>query len=149
MDEIEVLQEDVGTWDALVEIRTPGPPVPASAGVSEHRLVGGRWLVVDFRSETGFEGHGVTGWDTVRRAYVSTWVDTARTFLAVGEGRWDPQARTMIVTFEAVLPDGRSHRWREVTERPEPDTRVFRSLMPGPDGAEHEVMTATYRRRRA
>jgi hypothetical protein len=52
----------------------------------------------------------------------------------------------MTVTFEAVLPDGRRHRWREVTERPDTDTRVFRSLMPGPDGSEQEVMTVTYRR---
>ena len=148
MDETAVLAQDVGTWDAVVEVRAAGPPVAPSKGVSENRLVGGRWLVIDFRNESGFEGLGVTGWDTGRQAYASTWVDTARTFLAVGEGRWDPEARTMTVTFEAALPDGRRHRWREVTERPDADTRVFRSLMPGPDGVEHEVMTATYRRRR-
>ena len=147
MDEIAVLAQDVGTWDAVVEVRTAGPPVAPSKGVSENRLVGGRWLVIDFRNESGFEGLGVTGWDTGRQAYASTWVDTARTFLAVGEGRWDPEARTMTVIFEAALPDGRRHRWREVTERPGADARVFRSLMAGPDGAEHEVMTVTYRRR--
>jgi hypothetical protein len=146
VDEIDVLRDDVGTWDADVVVRTAGPPVPPSKGRSENRLVGGRWLVIDFRNESGFEGHGVTGWDATRQAYVSTWVDTARTFLVVGEGRWDPEARTMTVTFEAVLPDGRRHRWREVTERPDTDTRVFRSLMPGPDGSEQEVMTVTYRR---
>jgi len=147
VNEVAVLEQDVGTWDADVDVRVAGPPVPASKGVSENRLLGGRWLVVDFRNESGFEGHGVTGWDTVRQAYVSTWVDTARTFLAVGEGNWDPEARTMIMTFEASLPDGRRHRWREVTERPDADTRVFRSLMPAPDGGEQEVMTVTYRRR--
>jgi hypothetical protein len=146
--ELAVLEGDVGTWDADVEVRVAGPPVPPSKGVSQNRLVGGRWLVVDFRNDSGFEGHGVTGWDAVRRAYVSTWVDTARTFLAVGEGTWDAEARTMTVTFEATLPDGRRHRWREVTERPDGDTRVFRSFVPGPDGCEQEVMTVTYRRRR-
>jgi hypothetical protein len=149
VNDLAVLEQDVGTWDAVVEVRAAGSPVPPSKGASESRLVGGRWLVTDFRSETGFEGHGVTGWDTVRQAYVSTWVDTARTFLAIGQGHWDPQTCAMTLTFEAVMPDGRHHQWREVTERPDGDTRVFRSFMPGPDGAEQEVMTVTYRRRRA
>ena len=55
---------------------------------------GGLWLISDFLNETtGFEGHGVHGWDPRKKAYVGTWVDTMRTFLGLVEGSYDPAAR--------------------------------------------------------
>jgi hypothetical protein len=71
-----------------------------------------------------------------------------RTGLAPMEGSWDPATKTMTFAAELVLPGGRTMRWRETTETVDADTQVWRSLMPGPDGAEVEVMKTTYRRRR-
>jgi hypothetical protein len=146
-----VFQKDVGTWDASIEIRMgPGEP-QRSSGVATSRLAcGGTWLITDFINEsTGFEGHGVYGWDPRKGSYVGTWVDPMRSFLAVGEGSWDAAAKVMTFRFEAELsPGAPPMRWREVTETRDPDTQVFRSFMPGPGGSELEVMTVTYRRRR-
>lgn len=147
----EVLKKDVGVWDAAVEIRLgPGVPPQLSKGVAHNRLAcGGLWLVSDFKNETtGFEGHGVYGFDPRKDRYVGTWVDPMRTFLAVGEGTFDPASRTMTMWFETTGPQGKPMRWRETTETRDGDTQVFRSFLPGPDGAEHEVMTVTYVRRR-
>ena len=146
----EVLRKDVGVWDATVELRmAPGGPPQVSSGVAKNRLAcGGRWLVSDFVNETtGFEGHGVYGYDPRKGSYVGTWVDPMRTFLAVGVGTWDAATRTMTFVIEAELPHG-PMRWRETTETRDADTQVFRSFMPLPGGGEHEVMTVTYRRRR-
>ncbi len=147
--ELEVLSADVGTWDADVLVRpSPGAaPIP-SKGVMTSRLVaGGRWLVTEFRNEsTGFEGHGIYGWDPTRRSYVATWVDNERTFLTVGEGTWDPAAHTMTYRWQAEAR-GRTLRWRDVSDKHEHGKLVFRSFVPGPDGAEFEMMTVTYRRR--
>jgi hypothetical protein len=146
--EVEVLSADVGLWRAAVEVR-PGPDVPVqtSEGTMICRMCG-PWLVSDFKNETsGFEGHGIYGWDSVKRKYVGTWVDLMRRGLVVMEGKWDEPARTMTFVGEMTRPDGSRMRWREVTERPEADVRVFRSFVPSPQGGEFEVMTVRYRRR--
>ena len=147
--EIALLARDAGTWDAEVTIRpAPGAPPIISRGVSRNRMVcGGRWLVIDFSNETGFEGHGVYGWDPQRRSYVSTWVDSMRSFLVVAVGHHDAERRTTTYHTEATTPDGRTLRWREETRAVDDDTREFRQLFPGPDG-DVETMSVIYRRRR-
>jgi len=144
----KVFEKDVGTWDAEVIVRPgPGAPEQRSTGVSVSRLVGGRWLVTDFTNETsGFDGHGIHGWDAARKAYVGTWVDPMRTFMTVMEGAWDPETQTMTYHAEARLPDGRTLTWRELNQRVDERTQVFRQLWALP-GGEHEMMTVTYRRR--
>jgi hypothetical protein len=54
----------------------------------------------------------------------------------------------MTMAFETTGPQGRPLKWRELTERKDADTRVWRSIMNGPDGQEFEVMKATYTRRK-
>jgi hypothetical protein len=149
--EYAVFQKDVGTWDAHVVVRPgPGQPEQVSTGVTVNRLTaGGRWLIADFRNETtGFEGHGVYGWDAMKKKYVGTWVDNMRSSLCVAEGTWDERTRTMTYWNEFTRPDGNVLRWREVTASPDADTQVFRTFFPGPDGTEFEAMTVTYTRRR-
>ncbi|MBI5509940.1 MAG: DUF1579 domain-containing protein [Deltaproteobacteria bacterium] len=148
--ELEVLQKDVGTWKVEMTIRpAPGAEPHSARGTAVSRFVShGRWLVTDFTTETGdFEGHGLMGYDPKAGAYVYAWVDTMRPFLAVGRGSWDASARKMTITTEAEQEQG-PLRWREVTEAVDPDTQVFHSFMPGPDGSEFEMITAVYRRQR-
>lgn len=148
-EEHHVFQKDVGVWDAEIEVRpTPGAPPQRSQGESRNALTcGGRWLTAEFHNSSGFEGRGLYGWDSTRRCYVGTWVDSMRGFLAVAEGSWDAATRTMTFWTEVQRPDGSQVRWREETRTLDADTQVFRSFMPGPDGTEFELMTVTYRRR--
>src|SRR5207244_2701258 len=136
-------------WDAEIEVRPqPGAEAQRSAGVSLNRLVGGRWLVSDFKNETtGFEGHGVYGWDSVKGKYVGTWVDPMRSTMVLAEGTWDAETRTMTYWGEMVM-NGAPIRWREVTHTVDENTQTFRSFMPLPKGEEFEMMTVTYKRRR-
>jgi hypothetical protein len=142
-----VLARDVGTWDAELTIRMGGA-AQESRGVQVCRLVcGGLWLVVDFVNETtGFDGHGVFGYDPQKKKYVGTWVDPMRTFLAPMDGTWDAATKTMSYVVHHVGPQG-PMEWREVTESVDEKTRVCRTFMAPPGVAEVEVMTATYRRR--
>jgi len=148
--EHEVFKKDVGTWDATIAVSAgPGMPPMVSEGVTTSRLAcGGLWLITEFTNRTtGFEGHGVYGFDPARRKYVGTWVDPMRTFMAVGEGTWDAATRTMTMWTEATGAQGKPMRWRETTATLDPDTQVWRSFMPAPGGGEVEVMSATYKRR--
>lgn len=144
--EVKVLEEDVGVWRAHVEVRpSPDAPVQKSEGALVCRMCG-TWLVSDFKNETsGFEGHGIAGWDSIAKRYVATWVDPMRRGLVVMRGEWDPHARTLTFVGEMSRPDGSHLRWREVTEKPEANVRIFRSFVPAPPG-EIEVMTVRYDR---
>jgi hypothetical protein len=143
-----VFEKDVGTWDADAEIRPgPGAPVIKHKAVSTNRRIGGgKWLIVDYRADSGFEGHGVYGWDPDKEKYTGVWVDSMGTSMARSEGTWDPSTRT--TTFESeAFHQGRTVRYREITQTLDDGTQVYRHVLPTPDGGEFEMIRATYRRR--
>lgn len=146
---LDLLQADVGEWSADITVFPgPGAPPQASKGTLVGRLIsGGRWLVTDFVNHTtGFEGHGVYGYNAPSRKYIGTWVDDMRTNLHVGEGAWDAETSTMTYVWHATGSDGQTRTWRETKQTLSPAEQVFRVLMPMADGSEFEVMRAVYRR---
>lgn len=145
---VAVFAKDVGTFDVSLEVR-PGPGEPQlSKGVATGRLIsGGTWLVVDFKNETtGFEGHGVYGWDAAKGCYVGNWVDDMRPFMAIAEGTWDPATRTMTWLTDCPSPHG-PMRLRETMQSVDDSTQIMRVFIPSPSG-DFEMITATYRRRK-
>ena len=94
-------------------------------------------------TEPWFEGRGIYGWDTAKRAYVGTWIDSMRGSLVIGAGTRSND--TMSYRFE--LHGDRPMRWIDETERADANTRTFRTLVEMPSGEMHPVVTATYRRR--
>jgi hypothetical protein len=147
-----VLKQDAGTWDATVEAwMAPNTPPSISKGVSESRVLGGFWLIDDFKAEfmgLPFEGHGTTGYDAAKKRYVGTWVDSMSPGLNTSESTWDPEAKTMSGYNEGPGPDGKPARSRGVTHWPDADTKVFSMYQPTPDGKEFLMMRITYKRRK-
>lgn len=147
--EFALLQKDVGEWDAALTI-TPGPGAPTQASVGRlvgRLIAGGRWLITDFKNHTtGFEGHGIYGFNPASRRYVGTWVDDMRTNLHVGEGEWDAASRTMTFVWKATMPNGQPMAWKETSHLVSDTEQLFRVLFPLPDGGEFEMMHAIYRR---
>jgi hypothetical protein len=149
--EHEVLKNDVGTWDATVEMMGPGAPPSISQGVETNTMVGGLWLVTDFKSEMmnqPFQGHGVSGYDPTKQKYVGTWVDSMSTGLTLGESTYDPKTKTMTGVMEGPDMSGKMMKMKEVTEWRDPDTRVFTMYMTGTDGKDAPAMRITYKRRK-
>ena len=149
--EHEVLKNDVGTWDATVEMMGPGAPPTVSKGVETNSMVGGLWLVTDFKSEMmnqPFQGHGVSGYDSGKKKYVGTWVDSMSTGLMLGESTYDPKAKTMTGVMEGPDMSGKVTKMKAVTEWKDADTRVFTMYGTGPDGKEAPAMRITYKRRK-
>lgn len=149
--EHEVLKNDVGTWDATVEITpAPGAPPMVSKGVETNTLLGGLWLVTDFKSDMmgqPFVGHGTTGWDPGKKKYVATWVDTMSSGISLSEATWDAATKTMTGWMEGPDMTGRIVKTKAVTEWKDADTRIFTLFMPGPDGKEVSGFKITYKRR--
>ncbi len=144
-----VFAKDEGTWDAETEVHPgPGAPPMRSKGVfTNKRIGGGRWLVVDYRSDSGFEGHGIYGWDADSERYTGVWVDSMQTAISRADGTWDPATKTMTFHVE-VTHGGDKVRYREETTTLPDGSQVYRNFVPAPGGGEFEMIRTTYRRRR-
>jgi len=143
-----VFEKDVGDWDAEVVIQPgPGAAPIRQTGRYQARLTAGRWLVVDYQTDSGFQGHGVYGWDPARGKYVGSWVDSLQVSIARSEGTWDAATRTMTFVTEAAAASGGTLRYREITQTEADGTQVYRNLVPVADGGELELVRTVYRRR--
>jgi hypothetical protein len=148
--EHEILKRDEGVWDATIEM-TPGPGLPpmTMTGTETSTLVGGRWLISEFHSEMmgqPFEGHGITGWDPEKEAYVGVWADTMSTELTQSESTFEHETNTMTGWMEMRNPTGEKGKARTVEEWPDETTRIIR-IYPTMDAAE-PFMTMTYKKRK-
>src|SRR5262249_23101341 len=151
--EHDILKKDEGVWDATVEATmAPGAPPAVSKGVETVKATGGGlWYVSDFKSEMmgqPFEGHGVTGYDPIKKKYVGTWVDSMSSGLATSEASYDPATKSMTAWMEGPDMTGKVVKMRAVTEWKDADTRVFTLYQPGPDGKEVTGLKITYKRRK-
>lgn len=150
--EIEVLKADVGTWDATVELFAPGTSAPmTSAGTETNTLLAGAWLITDFKGEmmgAPFAGHGVTGWDTTKKKYVGTWVDSMSVGLSLVEATYDAATKTMAGTMEGPDPSGQVQKLKSTVVYKDAGTRVFTLSSAGPDGKDVKMMTITYKLRK-
>ena len=146
-----VLKEDVGTWDASIEMMMPGaPPAPPSKGVEVNTMgCNGLCLVTDFKGEMmggQFLGHGVATWDPAKKKYVGGWSDSMTPGIAVSESTWDPAKKTMNGTMDTPDGSGGTVKIRSTVEY-SAGKRVFSMFMPGPDGKEMPTMRITYTKR--
>jgi hypothetical protein len=148
-----ILKAEEGTWDATVEmIVPPGTPAPPpSKGVETNTLLGGLWLVTDFKGDmmgAPFGGHGIAGWDSTKKKYVSVWTDTMSPGLLTGESTYDPGKKTMTGFMEGPDMSGKVSKMKTISEQKDADTRVFTMIEVGPDGKEVPQMRITYKRKK-
>jgi hypothetical protein len=147
-----ILAQDAGTWDATVEMTmAPGQPPTVSKGLETASMLGGMWLVTDFKSEMmgqAFTGRGVLGYDPAKKKYVGSWVDSMSTAINTNESSYDPATKTMTGWTEGPDMTGKVVKMRETTEWKDADTRVFTIWSTGPDGKEFPGLKITYTRRK-
>jgi hypothetical protein len=149
-----LLARGAGTWDAAVEFKAgpPGAPPQVSKGVETSRLCcGGLWLITDFKSTppaAPFEGHGVIGYDPVKKRYVATWIDTDLTRPMMSEGTFDAAGKVMTMKGRMERGSGETVSWTEVETWKDDGHRVFTMAMSGADGVESGAFTITYTRRK-
>lgn len=148
--EHEVLKNDAGTWDAVVEfVPGPGAPPMTSKGVEVNTIgCGGLCLITDFKGESmpgvAFHGHGVTSWDSAKKKYAGSWTDSMAMGLAVSESAYDPAAKKMTGWMEGPDMTGKVMKTRTVVEWRNGGTRVMTAYAPGPDGKEMQTLRITY-----
>jgi hypothetical protein len=153
--EHELLAKDVGTWDAIVKSWMDGPgsePI-VSEGVEVMKLMpGGLWIHSEFDGKFGgmeFHGCGQTGYDTKKKKYVGTWVDSMTTEIMIMEGDYDRATRTLTSYAKGTDPAGKPYESKMTAKHESDDTRVFMMFMKSDEtkGEFVKVMEITYKRR--
>jgi len=148
----EQLKYKAGRWTVKMEIwDNPGAPSRASVGEAEMKLIlGGRYLL-DTTNCTfdgmPFEGMGITGYDNLKKKFVTVWIDNLGTGLSVGEGTCDESKKTY--SFNMMAPDAVSGTYkptRAVERVVSDDQWVFEMFETEADGKERLTMRSTYSR---
>ena len=151
--EHELLKKDAGVWDATVEeFSEPGSPPKVSKGVETNTLIcGGLWLISEFKGEMmgqPFQGHGVTGYDPVKKKYTGIWVDGMSPALGLVEGTYDQAKKTMTSIYESHEPAGNPVKMKMVTVWKGEDSRAWTASMVGEDGKDMPMLAINYKRRK-
>ena len=148
----KVLESKVGKWTAKVKIwMEPGKNPETSDGTCESKwILGGRFVEDNF---TGifmgkpFQGRGLTGYDNIKKKYVSSWIDDAATSILYSEGSYDAASKTF--TYSGDTPDcmaGKYVKSRTVDKMVDADHWTMQMYSPGPDGKEYMSMEIAYSR---
>lgn len=150
----KLLDSRVGTWDFTVKMwMAPGAPPDESKGTSETRwIMGGRYIedvtLGEFQGQP-FEGRGITGYDNLKKKYVSLWFDSMGTGLMTGEGTYDAASKTFHYLSTGSDPmTGTTKTVRLVDKILGPDSFINEMYDTGPDGKEFKSMEITYTRKK-
>jgi Protein of unknown function (DUF1579) len=128
----KVLAMEEGVWDAEITLKIPGQDTK-SKGVETNRMIGGKWLISEFKGEmfgTQFEGSGQNGYDAKKGKYVASWVDSMSKSITLMEGSYDEKTKTLTITGDTENPEsGEPMTLRLETQFTGEDTRVFNEFV--------------------
>jgi hypothetical protein len=146
--EHDLLKQLAGKWKTECKDLTMGPEPVVSTGTSEGRLIlGDRWLVSDYQStmmDMPFEGHGMLGYDTLKKKYISTWSDNMGTGIMVSEGTANASGNEITLTGSWDDPMGKKHSARMIFTIVNPTKHTFVMFDKEAGGPEKKVMEITY-----
>lgn len=135
----EHLKKMEGTWNAVLKADFQGQK-SESKGVETNTMVcGGLWLLGEFKCEVfgqPYEGRALFGYDSAKKKYVGTLVDTMADALVNAEGTCDGTGKVWTLTYEF-----QGVKFQQVMEWKDDRTRVMTMTMDG-----KEVMVITYTR---
>jgi hypothetical protein len=142
-----------GTWDCSIKAyMDPTKPAEESKGVEVNKVVcNGLWLTSDFKSTMlgqPFLGHGLYGYDTAKKRYTGVWVDSMGTSVSTMEGSFDAAGNVFTMTLESPTPDGKTARFKMVTEFKDDASHLFTMSMLDDGGKETKMMTIDYKRKK-
>ena len=100
--EHEYLAKDLGTRTGTMKVWPQGPDAASmeiSFSETNTSLLGGFW--VESKLDAGpYKGHGMMGYDPVKKKYLGTWMNNMFPHLNVMEGTYDEAAHELTMTFD-------------------------------------------------
>ena len=121
-----------GTWNYTVKMWMNGDPSSkpqTSKGTAVRKsIMGGRFVMMDVKGKMEmpsadgkmqsmeFKGHGMEGYDNVKKKFVGTWMDNMGTGIMMSEGTYDEASKTFTYTSEYEAMPGMKQQIREVVK---------------------------------
>jgi hypothetical protein len=143
------LQQMVGDWDVLMEMAGQ-----KSKGTATYKSIcDGMWVASDFDCDLGgisYQGHGMDGYDQLRKKYIGFWFDSMTSAPMQFEGSFDAEHNILTMSGASRGPDGKPQRFRSTTEMKGPDQMTFKMFMvSAADGKADLSFTIEYSRRKS
>ncbi|QEG20696.1 DUF1579 domain-containing protein [Mariniblastus fucicola] len=108
--ETEVLRKEVGEWTCEIKAWSgPGAEPVITKGSESTRMFGDFWTITNFEGNMmgfPFKGHGTYGYDTRKKKYVGTWIDSLGPYMMHTEGTYDKETETLTMVGDSPGPDG-------------------------------------------
>jgi len=148
--ECEILQKEVGEWDAMVKApEAPGQPAKEESA-TEHvaAICGGAWLWSDFRGTMmgqPFEGHSLFGYDAQEKKYVGWWLDSMSAIPMRTTGGFDDASKVCTMTGNCIDGAGKPFSVKEVLTWKSDDSKHLQLEFKGEN--ENGTMEIRYTRR--
>lgn len=147
------LKKFAGEWETTSKTpEFPGQPAMECAGAFRARMIGELWLINDVRMEA--QGTTVTalqtiGYDTDKKKYVGTWVDSVMNHMWRYEGEVDKTGKKLTLNAEGpnLMAKGKSANYRDSYEFKSNDLVIMTSEMQMKDGKWVTFMTGTMKRK--
>jgi uncharacterized protein DUF1579 len=141
-----------GSWTtATKEWMEPGKPPMESTGSVEMKMVlDGRFLQQDFSGNMmgqPYSGVGISGYDNLRKRYVTTWMDTMSTGMFTMEGTASADGKIITLRGQHAEPGGGHMTHRAVWTIVDNNTQTFDMFGAHAGGKETKMMEITYTRK--
>ena len=148
------LQQFVGEWETHSEgSMGPDQPPITCKGQMKTRMLGEFWVINEMQADmkgTPMNAIQTFGYDTTKKKYVGTWVDSMMNHMWQYEGSIDETGKKL--TMEAEGPNfiapGKVTKFRDAYEFKTTDHIVATSSMLGEDGKWVVFMTGDIRRKK-
>jgi len=140
-----------GSWETRIkEWMEPGKPPMESTGTAEMKvLLDGRFLQQEYSGSMmgrPYSGIGVTGYDNLRKKYVSTWMDSMGTGIFTMEGAASADGKTITLKGQHAQPGGGVMTHRAVWTI-EGNTQTFDMYGTHGKGKEMKMLEIVYTRK--
>lgn len=145
------IKELAGVWKVQSTFyMDPNPETPPMESEAKETVenFGNFWIRGVYESNfmgMPFQGQSTLGYDSEKKEYVSTWIDSMSPTFFHFRGNYEGETLVMKGrAFDCMMKAETNYRTTEIQKSP--NERVFEMFMELPDGSEFKMMTHVYTR---